>query len=479
MTNLEKKLKSSLQRLEIETDVSVVIAVSGGPDSVAMLDALVRLREKSFRPKTINMAHLNHRLRGAESDQDERFVIDLAGRLGIDCFVERKDIADLACREKSNLEATARRIRYEFLRQVAEKSGSRIVFTGHTQDDQVETFLMRLLRGSSAEGLRGIHRIGPLGESVKLMRPLLTTTRQEVLEHCTYYRLIYRIDSSNLSTDFTRNRIRHELAPLLRSFNPRFDEAVVRIGEMIAENEDFIQTASLELFAKSEAGSELDIKPLQGSHPALRRRALRQWLRAICGGMQQIDFKHLIALERLIVQSQSGRTIELPGDWRATREFDRIILSRKGEPAIDSGNPGDPGSIGLTEESEQDFAGFKFVLRRHVPRESGWVTKTRDAGEYFALLGECKELDRLRIRTRKRGDAYIPEGRVHKIKLKTLMIRRKIPLSQRNNYPILVTADDRIVWSPGLPIAREFAVGENEKDAINCVLVIAQKKAER
>ena len=472
MTKHEKKLKCNLGRLGINDRQSIIVGVSGGPDSVALLDALVRLRKKNGLPREIIVAHLNHRLRGRESDEDEIFVRELAASYDLKCFVEQINTVEQARLEKLNIESAARRIRYDFFQRVAENCESKIVFTAHTQDDQIETILMRLLRGSGPEGLRGIQEVRPISENIRLMRPILNITHEEVLEHCEFYGITYRIDSSNLSTNLTRNRIRYDLAPMLRSFNPRFSKAFAHTAELLVEDDQYLQQVSAQLFSEIYDGSGLDIKPLQDCHPALRRRVLRIWLRDCCGGLQRIDSNHLAALENLIIRSQSGRSIELPNGRRVLREFDRIIPAGKSEKVHLQ-----PVIINLNESVKQDFGGFKFFLRHDVPRESAEITKIKETGGYIALLRECNELKDVRIRTRKHGDAYVPEGRRHKTKLKTLMIRHKIPLSQRNTYPVLVTADDQIIWAPGLPVARQFAISGDKKEIMRVAMIIAELDA--
>src|SRR5262245_51307267 len=218
MTKLEKKLRAALRRLGVGAQDSIIAAVSGGADSVALLDALARFQRSEGRPGSIIVAHLNHQLRGEESDEDEAFVRDLAGRLELPVYAERVAVAELAEAEKRNLEAVARGLRYEFLLKVAESRGANVVFTAHTLDDQAETILMRLIRGSGAEGLRGIHQILALSDKVHLIRPALGIRRAEVIGHCEHYELQFRSDSSNFLVDFTRNRVRLELLPMLETF---------------------------------------------------------------------------------------------------------------------------------------------------------------------------------------------------------------------------------------------------------------------
>jgi len=469
MTPLEKKLRASLRRLGIESGARAIVAVSGGADSTAMLASLVRI----LKSEDLLVAHLNHQLRGEESDEDERFVDQLAARLKIACIIERIPVGEHARARKENLEASARRLRYDFLRRVAESRKIELVFTAHTQDDQVETIMMRLIRGTGPEGLRGIHQVRQLAENVRLIRPLLEITREEVIAHCRHYDLDFRSDSSNNFTGLTRNRIRHELLPLLRTYNPRFNETIARTAELATADQNYLKRVSSELYAAIQRADEIEIEPLRECHPAIRRRILRMWLSDLRGGLQRIELAHLEAIEELI-DSQSGRLVELPYGWIARREFDQITLRRRSEENLES--------INLVPEQEVNFGRYRFSIQREISCQRS--RQKEQNGHYFAYLRECNELDGLIVRTRIPGDAYLPSGGKHRIKLKTLMIKKKIPLSERANYPVLVTAEGSIVWSPGLPVASRFA-GElpelpelpelNNKLSGKCALVTAEK----
>ena len=325
MTTLEKKLRASGRRLGL-SDATILVAVSGGADSTALLDALVRLQRKLSC--NIFAAHLNHLLRGDESEADEAAVCDLAARLGVALKVERIAVDKCARAEKHNLEATARRLRYDFLQRAAQSCLANVVVTAHTRDDQLETILMRLLRGSGADGLRGIHSVVNLGMGVRLVRPLLTVTKAEVLAHCEHYNLSFRTDSSNLSLAFTRNRVRHELLPLLRTFNPLFDAALLRAAEQIADDGDYLNHIAAEMFAIAVDGGSLDMTTLQVAPPALRRRVLRMWLRAVRGDLRRIEAVHLAALEALVISGRGGSYIELPGGWQVRRQKKRLMMTK-------------------------------------------------------------------------------------------------------------------------------------------------------
>src|SRR5215510_1574573 len=472
MTQLEKKLRAVLRRFGVGAQDSVVAAVSGGADSVTLLDALVRFQRSKGPPGSITVAHLNHQLRGEESDEDEAFVRNLAGRLKLPFVIERIAVAERAKAEKRNLEAVARKLRYEFLLKCAEERRSGFVFTAHTLDDQAETFLMRLIRGSGAEGLRGVHQIIALNESVKLIRPMLEITRAEVIEHCKHYDLAYRNDNSNFSTDFTRNRIRLELLPMLKTFNPRVKQSLARASESLTRDEDYLRGAAVELLAKSREGSRLNAKVLQEASAAVGRRALRLWLRDERGDLRRIDASHIAAIESLIGGS-SGRRVELPDGGVVAREFDHLsFIQAAGAAGAPEQSSRSLKSVSLIENEPRKFGGFTFMLKRGRSRASLELNNDEKCELFMASLRECEELSEIRLRTRFPGDSYIPANASRAVKLKTLMIRRKIPLTQRDQYPVLVTKDDRIVWAPGLPVAREFAPNAGVE---YCALIAAAK----
>ncbi|MBI1913756.1 MAG: tRNA lysidine(34) synthetase TilS [Planctomycetes bacterium] len=235
----------------------MVVAVSGGPDSVALLRALLALRGSP--PPPLVIAHLNHQLRGSESDADEAFVHELhdslvsLGHADLGLCCERIDVAAIAAAENANLEDTARRVRYDWLARVARQHGLGIVVTGHTTDDQAETVLHRLLRGAGLQGLRGIAPRRPLAEGVEVVRPLLDVTRAEVLAFLEAERQPARQDRSNDDLRFTRNRIRHELLPYLAEhYNPAVCEVFARLARQAEEAHQELDAAACALLAEAE-----------------------------------------------------------------------------------------------------------------------------------------------------------------------------------------------------------------------------------
>jgi tRNA(Ile)-lysidine synthase len=295
---------------------SGVVAVSGGADSVALLRTL-----QACCTGKLTVAHVNHRLRGHESEGDEAFVRELATALGLDYRVKSVDVAALG----GNLESTARRMRYEFFAEVAKEAGAKWIATGHTADDQAETVLHRILRGTGIQGLRGIAPRSQRSEirdqssekkgeqtnssltsdlcplissecpltSPQIIRPLLTLTRADVLAHLAELTQPFREDSSNTDPRFTRNRIRHELLPLLRTFNPDVVTALVRLAEHAADAHEIMTEKAAEVLARAErprVGSTviLDTTSL-GSSPAVIRIVLRLVWEREGWPMEQMD----------------------------------------------------------------------------------------------------------------------------------------------------------------------------------------------
>ena len=311
MSTLQKKIQAEMRARGIAKGSRLVLGVSGGADSMAMLDAFHRLNSFS-----IGVAHLNHCLRGDESDEDENFVESEAQNRGLESISERVDVKGIAREKKRNVEATARTARYEFLTRAALSFEAPYVLTAHTRDDQAETILLRLIRGTSPSGMRGIHSSRPLDRGIMLHRAMLETTRAEVLEHVTEFNVNYRTDSSNLSSDYTRNRVRNQIIPLLRDVNPEFDEAVARLAAMIREDSSLLDFEARE--ALKAMAQPLEVKRIGALHPAIRRRIVRMWIEEARGDLLRIDKAHLDAIDDLIERRRGNKMVELPDGWRVS-----------------------------------------------------------------------------------------------------------------------------------------------------------------
>jgi tRNA(Ile)-lysidine synthase len=302
----------------------VVVAVSGGADSVALLLALDELIRANKLSLHLIVAHLNHKLRRRASDDDADWVAALARDLGHAAKIQAVNVGAKAARSRENLEQAARRARYDFLEKTARNSKASLILTAHTMDDQAETVLLNLLRGSGAAGLSGIDLVRPLraGSPIRLARPLLSWARRADTEkHCLYHEIEFRIDEMNEDQKFARVRMRRQLFPLMKELNPRFVESISRAAEILREDDLALERAAEHLVELSADG-EGPVKErqlvfrtdlLRLAPRALRRRALRRWIASCRGDLRRLEYAHISAIEKLIFSQKSGRLIELPG----------------------------------------------------------------------------------------------------------------------------------------------------------------------
>ena len=311
---------------------TVIVAVSGGADSVALLLALDELDKSGKLNLTLCVAHLNHKLR-LTSDADARWVARLAKQLGHKSSLGSVEVKTLAKKTGDNLEQAARRARYEFLAKTANRNRAEIVLTAHTMDDQAETVLLNLLRGSGLDGLGGIEPVRTLVEKggALLARPLLSWARRgDTATFCQSRGVEFRDDEMNNDERFARVRVRTQLLPLMQSFNPKLVEALARTAEVLREDNHALDSAAGRLFELSIATNEsagaggkdcpsLRTDLLASSPSALRRRALRQWLRNCRGDLRRIERVHVLAVETLLFGDRGGRIVELPGGAKVSR----------------------------------------------------------------------------------------------------------------------------------------------------------------
>jgi tRNA(Ile)-lysidine synthase len=330
LSNFGRHLCREWRKLDLPlANANVIVAVSGGADSLALLvglDELVKSKKLSIK---IFAAHLNHKLRGKSGNADARFVSSLSRKLGYTPVIKAVDVGTKASAAKDNLEQAARRVRYEFLRKTAELHKAPIVLTAHTLDDQVETVLLNLLRGSGAAGLSGIEPVRSIhtGTDILLVRPLLSWARRSDTEgFCRQHSIEVRVDEMNADQKFARVRVRRELVPLMKSFNPRFVEGLARTAEILREDDLVLEGAAarlleLSLNGQTQSGKEPALRAdlLRVAQPALRRRALRQWLASCRGDLRRLEHTHIVALDKFLSSTRSGRVIELPGGARIVR----------------------------------------------------------------------------------------------------------------------------------------------------------------
>jgi tRNA(Ile)-lysidine synthase len=334
LTRFARSLLHEWRALDLPiAEARVVIGVSGGADSVALLLAIDELIGAKKLKIEVTVAHVNHKLR-EESAADARWVKELAGRLGHEVQIRRVDVRSLARAERDNLEQAARRSRYAAFASIAQKYRAGFVLTAHTMNDQAETVLMNLLRGSGSDGLAGINPVRPLNQSTKLIlaRPLLSWAQREDTERfCVTRGIEFRHDKMNTDESFSRVRARRRLLPLMETFNPRLVEGLVRTATLLRDDAEALESAAdrlLEL-SREDKGEALRIDLLADARPALRRRALRRWLSEERGDLRRLELVHIRAIEGLLNGDHGGRTIELPGGATVRRRGSQLFFVAK------------------------------------------------------------------------------------------------------------------------------------------------------
>jgi tRNA(Ile)-lysidine synthase len=434
----------------------VLVAVSGGADSVALLRVLLELRsELGIVPAA---AHFNHGLRGDDSDADEHFVADLAQRHGLDFFVEQGQVAEHSSAERTSLETAGRELRYEWLTKVAVERRFDVVATAHTLDDQAETVLMKFLRGAGSRGLAGIYPQMVRGETVtnnkpiRVVRPLLNTTRAEVEAYLASIEQPWREDESNLDQRFRRNRVRHELLPLLeRDYNPNIRQGLSEAAEISRAEEEYWGAVVASALKQMCAGErQLRLRDFGQLALAVQRRVLKRFLeeQEIEFDIQQVEAVRRCALGELA-------QVELPGDWLACRQRECLVIQqREDEP------PRASYLYRLRVPGEVELPEIGCTLRI-VPVPAAFAEEA-DPGTLLRadLMG-----DEAWVRNWQPGDRYhvAYTGKEHK--LKTLFLEQKIPVAERALWPVMLKGMD-IVWVREMPIADAYCWRAGEGDAL-------------
>ncbi|MGC2111571.1 MAG: tRNA lysidine(34) synthetase TilS [Candidatus Korobacteraceae bacterium] len=436
----EKVFRYIREKALLHAGDRVAVAVSGGADSVALLRVLLELR--SELGIVLAVAHFNHGLRGEESLTDQAFVAELATQHDVDCFVGRADVRGHAFTSKLSIEAAARELRYQWLAEAARNQRFDAIATAHTLDDQAETVLLKFLRGAGTRGLAGIYPVLDR-ENCRVVRPLLGVSREEVETYLESLGQPWREDETNLDRRYTRNRVRHDLLPLLeREFNPSIRTVLSGVAEVSrAEEEYWQELVERELTSRIRKPDRLMVGDLARLPLALQRRLLRRFAEAT--GLT-LDFEHVEKLLHCALGSPA-RT-DLPGGWLAERKGDYLEL----QPARTKSGPTSYNFV-LPIPGEVPIAELALALRALVVAEE--FARELPDGELLSsdLLGP-----QLTVRNWRPGDRFWPTGHGAEEKLKRLFAEKRIPAEQRPSWPV-VLKDDQIVWVRGFPAARAYA----------------------
>ena len=409
---MQNKLLSMIRQYDmLSPGDSVICAVSGGADSVALLFALYLLKDRlGIR---LEAAHFNHRLRGQESDEDEAFVRGLCSQYDIPLHVGTGEVKA----GKKGLEAAARDARYGFLLSLDGK-----IATAHTADDNAETVLMRLIRGT---GLKGLGAIAPV--SGRVIRPMLLTNRQEVEDFLAVWGLPHREDSSNASDAFLRNRLRHDVMPLLKAENPRLAENLSRMALRLRQDEDFLRQ-------QADWDSLPGVEALRAMPEAIRSRCIEAFLKQ--NGVPEPEDSHISAVEDILYSDRPSARVNLPGGVTVTRQYDRLE-AENGEPVPEPAVVPCPGEV-------------LYGDYRVTCAPAGEIINTTDT---FTVC----PVGQVILRPRKSGDLIRLKGGTKS--LKKLFIDRKIPAARREQIPVVCDKQGVLgVYSIGVHVDR--AAGE-------------------
>lgn len=427
---MRKRVQRTLRQFHmLPYGARVVVGLSGGMDSVALLHVLHTLGEEFAWE--ITAVHIHHGLRGEAADADARFAEDFCAALGIPCIVRHYDVRAEARAMKRGEEETGRLLRYAVFREVAGEGGR--IAVAHHQRDQAETVLMRLCRGT---GLRGLSGMSPVRENI--CRPLLFCTREEIEAYCRENGLSWREDATNFEESHTRNRIRLRLLPLLAEIHPQAEAHIAKTASLLAEDEDFLeqQAAALWETVRLPAPSDtvaLSAEGLRALHPAMRRRILRRAIEQF--QRKDISERQLAALMDLL-QKESGKRLDFPAGLGAELQYGVLLLRRaKAEPQ------GFSYALPLGKETPIPEAGISVLV----------TTEEKNIEISAEICTNVFDYDKIEhtlfCRTRRSGDT-IPLANGRK-KIKELFIDEKIPRAERARYP-LFTAGDTVIWVPGL-----------------------------
>ncbi len=429
---------------------TVLIACSGGPDSMVLLDVMISVADEFSLALTA--AHFNHALRGAESDEDAAFVRDYCASIGIPCLV---GIWDDPGADRPSLEARARSARYGFLDESALHTGASRIALGHTAGDQVETVLLHLIRGAGVKGLRGM-----LPRRDRYVRPLLEITREQIIDHSRSRSVPYRIDPTNQQPKWNRNRIRLNLLPSLREFNPRIVEDIAAMCRILRDEDDYLQKASEASAAGFNTENGVSLKYLRSFHPAVLRRVLKNHLESeICPDVQ-VQERHIDSILKIIRGSRPCARISLPSGVVFVREYENVRFVLSSSLPIDS--PAD-----ITVELDQPVAFGKWTfLAEHLA--------TRDQVEEAVIEARKNSLVDVfstntlafpvRICSFRKGDRISPFGFDGTRKVKDVLRESRIPPLERKQWPIL--RDQKgILWVVGCRRADRAAVTSRTKQA--------------
>jgi tRNA(Ile)-lysidine synthase len=437
------------RRRLIEDRNKIIVAVSGGADSMVLLDLLAR--EQDVSGIRLIVAHFNFQLRGLESDGDEQLVIQRARHYGVEVYVERANTAEYAKHNKLGIQEAARNLRYEFFEKLLISSGFDKIATAHHADDNAETVLLNLFRGAGVQGLAGI----PIYRAdKKIIRPMLFAQRTEIEQYAEEEQIPYRTDSSNKTDHYTRNFIRHQILPLVKEqVNPTVVQALQRSSELFRELEAYLsfnarQSLDLTTTWSSEIELHLSIPRLRTNPTLLQQYIVMLAVERFAG--LKLDYEQVNGMLSL-TDGLTGSWVSLSDDYVVFRDRDNLVV-RKSEPLADY-------KFVVQPNHRYEFSKFRFSsqflddikIRLNRGPKSEYVDADRIAGAELVL------------RTWSEGDTFVPLGMKTKKKISDFFVDSKIPIYEKRNFPILETKDGEVIWLCGQRLDDRFKLTRDTK----------------
>ncbi|MBA4418503.1 MAG: tRNA lysidine(34) synthetase TilS [Syntrophus sp. (in: bacteria)] len=461
MTLTYKVQKIIEQEKLIERGERVLIGLSGGIDSTTLLFVLSEVRrELAF---DLGIAHINHMLRGEESQRDEEFVKTMAHRFSLPCHITRVDIHEEAKRSGKSIQHAARDVRYGFFTEIVRGHNYQKITVAHTLDDQVETFLLRTLKGT---GIRGLSAIPVKRDAI--VRPFLHIRRKEIEEYAAAMAVPFVEDSSNNTTVYERNFIRKQIIPQMEILNPAFREKIVRLLKDLSNINQIFDGKSEEFLKQEERregdGMCISVDALKALDDETRFRVMANILIRVEPGFMPLR-EHIIQIDKVIAGHRPNLAVTLPFHIRVKKVYDRLIVSKEHTSSPPEGIV--PVSQGMNRLDE-------FGLILHVDFLS--AQETIITSDPYTAFFDSDRVGELSVRVFRNGDRFVPLGMEEKVKLKDFFIAQKIPREKRRHIPFLLTGND-IIWIIGQRIDERYKVTGETRHVIRVSIEFPPQQA--
>lgn len=448
---IDKVEETIRQNSMINRGDKIIVAVSGGPDSMCLLHLLFSLKYK-YDIKLI-AAHVNHGLRGEEADKDEDYVRQYCRSIDVPFYSIKVDLNKLAKEKKISCESAGREVRYNFFEDLMHKTNAQKIALAHNANDQAETVLMRLMRGTGVEGLTGIK---PVRDNI-FIRPIINISRDEIEEYCDKHKLSPRIDKTNLESIYTRNKIRLDLIPYIKeNFNKDVIGAINNLVFMVTKDNEYLEIISKEKYKKYCSKKDLKViinKDAFNEHEAILTRIIRLSLLELKGNLLDLEKVHIYDIIN-VQANETGKRIILPDQIIAYNNYGNIELYKQKDLTVLRND--DEYNLSLNDTAEISEMNLK-VSTSILPKGSNINYKENEMIKYFDY---DKVQEKMIIRFRRNGDKFTPFGMKGSKKLKDLFIDLKIPQEERDNIPLICFGDE-IAWVIGYRISNKFKVDKN------------------